>query len=263
MDRVESADGTTIAYDRLGSGDPIVVVAGAMCDRAKVSPTAKALAEHFTVFNFDRRGRGDSGDTQPYAVDREIEDLAAVIEAAGGSAAVYGHSSGAALALRAAAAGLPITRLVLHEPPYGSGDDEEREVAKEVAVTIRSLLGEGRDGDAMATFMKATSGADDDMIEQWRTEDWWISMERYARTIAYDSEVMNDLEGATVPTGLASTVDTTTLVLVGGATFEGMLEVGKRLVENLSHGSLQVLEGQDHNPPPEVLAPVVAKFVLG
>ena len=119
MTTVTSADGTTIAYDRLGDGPPVVVVGGALADRAVLAATAEALAAHRTVLNYDRRGRGDSGDTAPYAVAREVEDLAALLAAAGGSAALYGHSSGAALALHAAAAGLPIERLVMHEAPYG------------------------------------------------------------------------------------------------------------------------------------------------
>ena len=108
MDKVTSSDGTQIAFDRLGDGPPVIVVGGAMCDRALIGPTAEELAKHFTVLNYDRRGRGDSGDTGPYAVEREIEDIGALIVEAGGSASVYGHSSGAALALHAAAAGLPV-----------------------------------------------------------------------------------------------------------------------------------------------------------
>jgi pimeloyl-ACP methyl ester carboxylesterase len=114
---VASPDGTTIAFDRLGEGSPVIVVCGAMCDRALMRPTAEELAKHFTVFNFDRRGRGDSGDTAPYAVEREIEDIGAPIAEAGGTASVYGHSSGAGLVLHAAAYGLPITKIVLHDPP--------------------------------------------------------------------------------------------------------------------------------------------------
>src|SRR5215203_7086866 len=124
MDKVTSSDGTSIAFERLGDGPPVIVVCGAMCDRALMRPTAEELAKYFTVFNYDRRGRGDSGDTAPYAVEREIEDIAALIDEAGGSAFVYGHSSGAGLALHAAAHGLPIARLVLHEPPFVPDSEE-------------------------------------------------------------------------------------------------------------------------------------------
>jgi len=115
---VTSADGTQIAFDRFGQGSPVVVVSGIFCDRQTTQELAEQLAQQFSVINYDRRGRGDSGDTAPYAVEREVEDLGALIAEAGGTASVYGHSSGAGLALNAAASGLPITRLVLHEPPY-------------------------------------------------------------------------------------------------------------------------------------------------
>src|SRR5918993_4536841 len=117
MDIVTSSDGPPIAFDRLSDGQPVIVVGGQLCDRALTPPTAEALAKHFTVFNYDRRGRGDSGDTTPYAVEREIEDLGALIAEVGGRASVYGHSSGAGLTLCAAAAGLPTAGLVLHDPP--------------------------------------------------------------------------------------------------------------------------------------------------
>ncbi len=152
MQSVTSSDGTPIAFDRLGAGPPVVVVGGQLCDRALTRPTAERLAEHFTVFNYDRRGRGDSGDTQPYAVEREIEDLEALIAEAGGTASVYGHSSGAGLALHAAAHGLPISKLVLHEPPYVP-DGEEQKTSREYGQKLRTVLAEGRRGDAVELFM--------------------------------------------------------------------------------------------------------------
>jgi len=115
---VTSADGTSIAYETFGHGPPLITVGGATCDRALMRSTAQALGRHFASVNYDRRGRGDSGDTLPYAIDREIEDIAALIAEAGGSAHLYGHSSGAGLVLRAVAAGLPVTKFVLHDPPY-------------------------------------------------------------------------------------------------------------------------------------------------
>lgn len=118
MEKIESRDGTTIGFDQLGHGPAVILVAGAACDRGVGAPIAGALAEHFTVLNYDRRGRGDSGDTPPYAVTREVEDLAALLDAAGGSASVLGLSSGAALAAEAAASGLPIDRLLMWEPPF-------------------------------------------------------------------------------------------------------------------------------------------------
>src|SRR5215218_2186490 len=126
-----STDGTTIAFDQVGDGPPVILVCGGSTDRMANAPLANLLAEHFTVFNYDRRGRGDSGDTAPYAVEREVEDLDTVIAAAGGSAFVYGTSSGAALALEAAASGLAITKLAMWEPPF-SPDDISRRSGEEV-----------------------------------------------------------------------------------------------------------------------------------
>ena len=117
MDKVTSSDDTPIAFERLGDGPPVIMVCGAMCDRALMRPTAEELAKQFTVFNYDRRGRGDSGDTVPYAVEREVEDIGALLVEAGGTAFVYSHSSGAGLVLHAAAHGLPISKMILHAPP--------------------------------------------------------------------------------------------------------------------------------------------------
>ena len=163
MDKVTSSDSTQIAFDRLGDGPPVIVVGGAMCDRALIGPTAEELAKHFTVLNYDRRGRGDSGDTGPYAVEREIEDIGALIVEAGGSASVYGHSSGADLALRAAAYGLPIDKLVLHEPPYNTDGEEEQRISWEYALDLEALLSEGRRGDAVELFF-TTVGMPREMV---------------------------------------------------------------------------------------------------
>jgi pimeloyl-ACP methyl ester carboxylesterase len=147
--RAMSRDGTPIAFERLGEGEPLILVSAALQGRATYRPLARELAGRLTVFNYDRRGRGDSGDTAPYAIEREIEDLAAIIAEAGGRASVYGHSSGAALVLHAAARGLPIDKIVPHEPPFGSGSDEERRAEKEEAEQISALLAQDRPGDAV------------------------------------------------------------------------------------------------------------------
>ena len=133
---VTSIDGTQIAFDRIGHGPPVVVVSGIFCDRQRTQSLAEQLAGQLSVINYDRRGRGESGDTAPYAVEREVEDLRALITEAGGAASVYGHSSGAGLALHAAAGGLPITRLVLHEPPYRPDDEESTRSACSLAESV-------------------------------------------------------------------------------------------------------------------------------
>jgi pimeloyl-ACP methyl ester carboxylesterase len=260
MKTVTSKDGTTIAFDRLGAGEPVIVVGGALCDRAKLRPTAEALAQHFTVFNYDRRGRGDSGDTKPYAVEREIEDLGALIAQAGGTASVYGHSSGAGLALHTAAAGLPIAKLVLHEPPYVPDDEEERRISREYAENLKTILAEGRRGDAVELFF-TTVGMPPESAEGMRHSPAWAGLEAMAPTLAYDSEIMGDLStGGTVPTDLVGRVTTESLVLCGGASPAWMIDVGRRVADALPNGRYRVLEGQEHVVPPEVLVPVLVAF---
>jgi pimeloyl-ACP methyl ester carboxylesterase len=151
MDEVRSKDGTAIAFERSGEGPPVILVVGAFNDRATGAPLAAALQERFTVFNYDRRGRGDSGDTPPYAVEREVEDLEALIEEAGGSASVFGYSSGAVLALRAAARKLAITRLALYDPPV-SADGGAGRLRGDLAARVAGLVEEGRRGDAVELF---------------------------------------------------------------------------------------------------------------
>ncbi len=263
MDTVTSSDGTAIAFDRLGDGQPVIVVGGQLCDRALTRPTAEELAKHFTVFNYDRRGRGDSGDTQPYAIEREIEDLGALVAEAGGTASVYAHSSGAGLALHAAA-GLPIAKLVLHEPPYNPDGDEDRQRAtRKEAEHIKTLLAEDRRGDAVEYFWRSI-GMPQEIVDQIRHTPRWAELEAMAPTMAYHSAVMGDISrGGAVPTDLAGRVTTETLVLVGGASPEWMIDVGKQVAEALPNGQHRVLEGQEHVVPPEVLVPVLTEFFAG
>jgi len=263
MQSVTSSDGTTIAFDRLGDGPPVIVVGGQLCDRALTRPTAEELAKHFTVFNYDRRGRGDSTDTAPYAIEREIEDLGALIAEAGGRASVYAHSSGAGLTLHAAAAGLPIARLVLHEPPYNPDDEEERRVSREYAEKLEAILAEGRRGDAVELCL-TTVGMPPEMVEGMRHTPRWTELEAMAPTLAYDSEIMGDLStGGTVPTGVVRRVTNPALVLVGGASPAWMIDVGRQVAEALPNGQHRVLEGQEHVVPPEVLVPVLKEFFAG
>ncbi len=259
MNKVTSADGTPIAFDRLGDGPPVIVVCGAMCDRALMRPTAEELAKHFTVFNYDRRGRGDSGDTTPYAVEREIEDIGALIAEAGGTASVYAHSSGSGLVLRAAA-GLPIAKLVLHEPPYVPDVEEERRVSREYAENLEVILSEGRRAEAVELFF-TTVGMPQEMVDRMRQTPRWAELESMATTLAYDSEIMGDISsGGTVPTDLVGSVVNPALVLVGGASPAWMIDVGGQVANALPNGRLRVLEGQEHVVAPEVLVPVLAEF---
>src|SRR5918997_6634660 len=228
MDKVTSRDGTPIAFDRLGEGPPVILVCGAMCDRALMRPTAEELAKHFTVFNYDRRGRGDSGDTEPYAVEREIEDIGALIVEGGGTASVYGHSSGAGLVLHAAAHGLPIAKIVLHDPPYAPDDDEEaRRISREYGENLKAVLSEDRRSDAVELFMTLV-GMPQEMVEGMRHTPRWEGLEAMAPTLAYDSEVMGDTgRDGTIPVEVASRVTVRALVLTGGADYPWMIEVGR------------------------------------
>jgi pimeloyl-ACP methyl ester carboxylesterase len=275
LSTVTSADGTTIAYELHGEGPPLVVVGGALCARARLRDTALALAEHAAVVNYDRRGRGESGDAlglgarqaageaATAAVAREVEDLAALVAAVtpgGAPVAMYGHSSGAALALRAAAAGVPVSRLVAHEPPFGPDTAEQRREAADYVADLDATLGEGRREDAVALFLRVT-GVPAEAVDDMRGEPWFAAMAALAPSLAYDSEAMGNRTGGTVPLDVARRVAARTLVLVGGRSPDFMLESARSLVAALPAGSLRVLDGEEHVVPPERLAPVVGAFL--
>ena len=254
---VTSADGTRIAFDRPGHGSPLIVVGGIFSDREKMRDLADAFSKWCTVINYDRRGRGQSGDGSAYAVAREIEDLGALIATTGGSASVYGHSSGAGLALNAAAAGLPIDRLVLHEPPYGPNDNDSKQGAMEMAHAIRTMIAQDRRSEAITTFFSAL-GVPPDVVSEWGGDPRMLAM---APTMLYDYEVMGDYEGGTIPEHLVRRVSSPTLVLAGGASLEFFRDTASRIAELLPDARYIVLEGQDHDADPAVVAPVVAEFV--
>lgn len=260
-DTVISADGTSIAYETFGEGPPLIAVCGATCDRALMRSTAQALGERFTTINYDRRGRGESGNTLPYAIERELEDLAALIDRSGGRAHLYGHSSGAGLVLHAVAAGLPVNRFVLHDPPYSPDDEASRNDARRYGQRLRALLGEDKRAEAIETFFRIT-GMPDEMIDGMRETPRWPALLALAPTLAYDSAVMGDVErGGTVPDDLAVRATRPGLVLLGGDSPEFMLDVGRRLADLLPDACLRVLEGQGHVVAPEILTPVVADFL--
>jgi pimeloyl-ACP methyl ester carboxylesterase len=260
METVASADSTTIAFDRLGEGETMILVPGAMVNRARSREICERFAENFEVLNYDRRGRGDSGDADTYAVEREIEDLAALIEAAGGSALVYAHSSGAALGLQAAAAGLPMTRLVAHEAPYRPANEAERAASREYAETLATLLGEGRRGDAVELFMSMT-GMPAEMIVHARRDPSWAGMEDLAPTLAYDSEVMGSIShGTALPEGLLDQIAIPVLALYGSLTGERMKDNATQIAAGVEQGTVLCLEGQHHMVVPDVIVPVVTEY---
>jgi pimeloyl-ACP methyl ester carboxylesterase len=259
MQTVLSSDGTTIAFDRLGDGPPVILVCGGSVDRMSNAPLAALLAAHFTVFNYDRRGRGDSGDTTPYTVEREVEDIDAVVNAAGGSACLYGTSSGAALALEAARQ-LPtrITRLALWEPPF-IPDGYPRPPA-DTARTYTDLVAAGRRGDAVEFFMSKVVGLPAEFVTQARNSPWWPAQEALAHTLAYDATVMGDYS---LPTQRAASVTVPTIVIAGGASFPFMRVTAQALADILPDAQARTLDSQEHNVAPEAIAPVLVEFFTG
>lgn len=262
METAESADGTTLAFDVMGSGPAVVLIPGATCTRGVSASLAEALSADLTVFNLDRRGRGASDDRSvrpPYAAAREIEDVAAVIAAAGGSAAVYGHSSGAGVAIRAAAAGIGVTKLVMHDAPYNLPGNEEH--GFDWDARLHAMLGSGRPSDAIEAFFQMV-GMPQEMINDMKQGPAWASFEAVAPTLAYDSAAMGDREGGLVPVDLLSRVQVPALVLVGGADHGFMIDVAHRLVDGLTDPQFHHLLGARHDAGPDVVAPLVKRFLL-
>jgi pimeloyl-ACP methyl ester carboxylesterase len=255
MDTVTSKDGTTIAFDRLGDGPPVVLVSGGSVDRSSNAGLAEVLAKDFTVFNYDRRGRGPSGDTQPYAVQREIEDIEAVIGAAGGAASLYGSSSGAALAFEAAASGLSITKLALWEPPYIL--DENARPPADTASIYRDFVAKGDRGGAVEYFMAKVVGMAPEFVAGARSQPWWAWTEGLAHTLAYDAEIMADYS---LPEEKAARVTVPTVVMDGGASFGFMGPTADALAKALPNGERRTLAGQEHNVDPNVLGPALKEF---
>ena len=206
MNTLSSRDGTTIAYDEQGEGPDLILVDGALTVHSSGSGSelAKLLAPHFTVFGFDRRGRGESGDTLPYAVDREIDDIEALIDRAGGSAFLYGHSSGGPLAMLAAIRlGSKVSKIALYEPPYNN-DPGVQESWSQYLRQLNQALAEGRRGDAVALFMRFT-GTQPEQVDAMRRAPFWPGMEAVAPTLAYDHAAILG-EPWSVPTALAARV---------------------------------------------------------
>ena len=259
METVRSADGTAIAYDQAGHGALLIIVDGAMTTRTSKSQLADLLAAQFTVVSYDRRGRGDSGDTQPYAVEREIEDIEALIDHVGPPASLYGHSSGGCLALDAAVRlGPKVGQLAIYEAPYND-DPAQRQVWATYLEQLAAALADNRRGDAVALFMRLV-GMPAEQVDAMRQAPFWPSMEAVAPTLAYDhAGVMGPDQS--VPVERAAQVNIPALVVYGTASPLFMAETATTLSKAIPHAELRALDDQDHNVDPAVLAPVLTAFL--
>ena len=256
MDKVRSEDGTVIAFDRVGEGPPIILVLGAFNDRATGAPLAAALQDRFSVVTYDRRGRGDSGDTPPYAVEREVEDLEAMIEEVGGSAAVFGYSSGAVLSLMAAARGLAITRLALYDLPL-SAEGARIERPEDLAARLAGLVEADRRGDAVTLFQTEGVGLPSEVVAQLRQAPFWPALEAMAHTLVYETEIVSD---GSLPVDMVASVAVPTLAIAGGESFPFMRETPWALAAVMPDARARVLEDQSHDIVPHALAPVLEEY---
>jgi pimeloyl-ACP methyl ester carboxylesterase len=256
MRKVISKDGTPIAFDQSGDGPPIILVVGAFNDHFTGAPLAAALSEHFTVFNYDRRGRGESGDTPPYAIEREIEDLAALIAEAGGSASVFGFSSGAILALNAKAAGLAISRLALYDPPFLPGNGFPKH-AQEIALRLTELISSGRRGDAVELFQREIVDIPPEIVAQMRHEPFRPALENIAHTLVYEATLESNLPALAQQ---LPSITVPTLVICGANNPPRVCAAAQTLAGALPNAQHRSLVGQTHDLVPEVLAPILEEF---
>lgn len=254
MDHVRSKDGTTIAYERQGNGPAIILVTGGLDDGAENEPLAVELAQRYTVYNYARRGRADSGDTLPYAVEREIEDIEALIAEAGGSAHLYGVSSGGALVFEASAAGVAADKIAVYEVPYLIGDDATRGWRAYVDA-LGPVLAEDRRGDALELFMRM-AGSSEENIVRARSSPLWPGLEDLAPTLAYDAACLGDGEP---PTARLASITQVTLVATGGGDsfFEQAADV---IAASIPRAQRRVLTGEGHVVGAGVMARVLEGF---
>lgn len=248
MNQTTSRDGTPLACDRIGDGPPVILVTGVFNARGTGAPLAAFLAPRFTVFGYDRRGRGDSGDVAPYAVEREVEDLDALIRAAGGSASVFGYSSGAMLVFVAAAAGLPIQKVALYDLPPSQSPQH--------AVALASLVGEGRRGEAVEYFQRQVVGIPEDVVVRLRQAPFRPALEAMAHTLVYEAILMAERP---IP-DLVDRVRSPVLLVAAGAGAPVMREVAETVARALPDGRSIVLDDATHDLVPEQIGPVLDRF---
>jgi len=257
MKTTRSKDGTTLAYDVYGSGPPLIYITGASCFRSfkPVLKDAKAFAKEFTVFNYDRRGRGDSDNTLPYAIDREIEDVEAMIDAAGGTAYLYGHSSGAVLALEAAMRlGRKVKKVAMYDAPYLHDETEKAEYLQ-LGRNVCQLLEQGKNSEAIRSFFKGI-GIPKIFVFFIRLTPDWPTMVALAPTLAYDIAMTS----GPPPVDRASRVTVPVQVMAGEKSPSDMHTVGSQLASAIPNAGFVQLADQDHLVDAKALLPVLSRF---
>jgi len=260
MNSVSSKDDTIITYDKIGSGPPLILVDGALCYRSfgPMPKLASLLAKHFTVYYYDRRGRGNSTDVQPYSPAKEVEDIAALVNEAGGSAYLAGLSSGAALTLLAAESGLNLPKIALYEPPYVYEKNSAQSKINHGA-NLTSMLASQKRGDAVKYFMVKMVGVPAIFGFIMQLMPMFKKLKAVAHTLPYDTAVMGDF---TVPEEMISRISVPALVAGGGKSPENLRAAVARVASVLSNGTLRMLEGETHNVKAEKLAPVLTEYFL-
>jgi pimeloyl-ACP methyl ester carboxylesterase len=244
METITSADGTRIAYERAGTGPAVILLPGAFNDHTTCAPVAAELVADHTVVAYDRRARGQSGDTAPYAIEREVEDLTALIELVGGTATVLGYSSGAILALKAAADGAPISGLALYEPPFAFGGSPHPDMPARLA----ALVADSRPGDAVELFQREAIGLPPELVEQMKHSPLWPVLSAMARSLVYDSTITTELA---VPTDAMTSVTTPTLILNGAQTWPVLREAALQLAKLMPAARhVELPGGENHAIPP-------------
>ncbi len=255
---VQSADGTTIAYDRTGTGPALVIVGGALSSRPGAAAYVPLLAPHFTTITYDRRGRGESGDTAPYAVEREIEDLQALFDAAGGSAFVYGHSSGGVLSLRATAGGLPVTRIAVYEPPFMIEGTRERPGTDFQARLEAAVAADDR-AAAVELFMTEAVGIPAEVVGMIARSPAWPGMLASAHTLPYDTAIVGD---GSIPVDQLRSITVPTFAMAGGASPAWAQESVAAVADAVPASMHSTFDGQEHNAAPEIVVPALVEFFL-
>lgn len=259
FETVTSADGTTLAAERAGEGPPVILIGGAFNDRSTVAGLAAVLSADFTAVTYDRRGRGDSGDTDSYTAEREIEDLAAVISYAGGPARVFGHSSGAVLALEAAARGLPITKVAAYEPTYVIEGTRPRP-GDDLADRIRARLDKGDRDGAVALFQAEAVCLPGEVIDGMRGSPMWGWFTGLAHTLPYDVILCGP--GMRLPAGRLAGITVPVLAIGGGASPPWLPAAARAAADAVPGGRYVTLDGQDHGvlQQPEALRPLLTSY---